>query len=336
MTRRAYTNQSSVRVRIPDTRVPVTRWGITNDELASAGFKPHSADDFKDVVIPTWMDEVLIKIETGSHIWLHGGAGAGKNLMADYIAYVTNRPYVVISPKVGSNPNDSIKTVRLEKGSTVEKVGEIARAIQGVEIVRNGEKIRVPAIICWSDADRCPPATLELLREALEVGKGWVSDPCGGAPIRVFPGTQFILTANRGLDGDGGKGNITAPLDSSLMTRSRSVRASEPTHEWLVSALMKTLPDLSQSDSDLIVTAHDQVKESAQQLGLRGLEITLRDMIGAGKEFSHLLSLEFTRREALEFAMNGLTSKLADPMNYEPLESAYANLGDDALSPIDR
>jgi hypothetical protein len=333
--RKAFTNTNAVRVKVPETRVPMTRWSITNDELQQAGFKPHNAEDFKDFCVSDWHDEVFLKMETGSHVWLHGPAGSGKNLVADYIAYVTNRPYVVISPKVGANPNDSIKTVRLENGSTVEKLGEIAKAIQGVEIERDGEKMRVPAIICWSDADRCPPETLELLREALEVGKGWIADPCGGAPIRVMKGTQFILTANRGLDGDGGRGNITAPLDSALMTRSRAVRAVNPSRDWLIKALMKTLSDLSHSDADLLVSAHECVKDAAEQLGLGNLEVTLRDMIGAGKEFIMLSELNMGRRECLEFAMKGLTSKLADENNYEPIESSFAHLGDD-LNPIDR
>jgi hypothetical protein len=41
------------------------------------------------------------------------------------------------------------------------------------------------------------------------------------------------------------------------------------------------------------------------------------------------------RRESLEFAMKGLTSKLADENNYEPIESSFAHLGDQ-LNPIDR
>jgi len=316
----------------------VERAAPTESELKAHGYTVFQHNKFdhyvEDKDLFSWPSKLITKVKADSHVLLHGTAGSGKNLTIDYLAYKMNRPYRMFAMKEkGGQVADWLgrSTLAEMNGATVSKdeEGSLMRACMGCKIVRNGQQITIPAIICFSDIDRADPAQVEILREALEKGKGTLFNPMTGETIPIAQGTVFIFTANRGLDGDGGRGMLTNPIDPSIGNRIRAVRVPYPTERWERDVVERAHPDLDKNVVRDIVKSVRALRKAAEDGYLNMLSISVRDMLDSADEYKQIRSLMPSQKLAIRFAIDGTIEKMCDDNNYEILRSAVAlDLGD--------
>lgn len=310
--------------------VPYTRAPITRQEMMAANMPPVPESRIADYVEnrdpSCWEAQMTVSVLSGCHAFVQGPAGTGKNLSVDYLAYKLNRPYKTFSFKKGMTAADWIsRTVLDSKGGVTvsrEVAGDLARYAAGIKIVRNGKEITVPSIICFSDIDRAEPQQMELLREALEVGKGMLSNPQTGGMFEIAKGTIFIFTANRGLDGDGGTGMLTAPIDASIGNRLRGVETPAPTVDWMVSVIKRAHPELSDEVSYMIVNSVEALKNAAASLFLQCLSLSVRDAVDMAAEFPLYREILGEDRAAVRATTRGIIDKIRAPHDKAALSAA--------------
>lgn len=311
------------------------RGQATKAELLASGFKVREPGHFNEYVedddIMGWCSQLLNKVRAEVHTLLHGPAGAGKNLTVEYLAHRMNMPYQMFAMKEeGGQIADWLGRTTLEApdGATISKdvKGKLRTACEGCLIKRNGVEKRVPALVCFSDIDRANPKQVEILREALEVGKGQLFNPLTGETFPICPGTVFVFTSNRGLDGDAGRGNLTNPIDSSIGNRFRGVSVPEPTEKWERSIVQRANPDLSSETVKMIVESCRAVKKSAETEMLDVLQISVRDMIDTAREYKIAYQSLNDERLSVRFALEGTIQKVAQPENLEALRSAVISI----------
>lgn len=225
--------------------------------------------------------DVIEGVEDGHPVFVTGPSGSGKDFTAEAVAYALGRPLVLLSIKPDLDPNEwvggtSLKGDGMGGTESCEEEGFLARACRGFEIVRQGRTIRVPALILISDFDRATPRQAEVFRQAFEEeGRRYLTHPSTGAKLPIAEGTIFLLTANSGVDGDGGRGNVTSQLDTSIVNRCIGVLAPAPTAKFETQVLSSRFPQLDKAEVALLVKCLRGVRQVVLDMNLP-LEISLR------------------------------------------------------------
>jgi len=334
--------------------VPLNRSPITTKEMLDAGFTP--AQRPKGYIEgEDWMVDTTIVLPLG-HTIVQGVAGNGKDLFADAYASARNIPLAAFAFKEGANPLDWIKRADLcttDKGGTytVYVEGELVKACRGVTIKRDfttmsaearlglkaeWEKenwivednngvftITIPALILFSDYDRATSDQVEVLRQALELGKERLADPITGELFPICKGTRFMFTANSGADGDGGRGNITRPKDSSILNRCQAIFAPPPSAKFERKVVAASYPQLTEDEVKLLVDCTRSVRVVAEEQHM-GIEVSLRTSLAWAKatlEYKRVMpSLDF--KKAMKRAFVIIKGHLSEAVNHKALEGA--------------
>jgi len=324
----------------------IVRGPASSQELRSQGFRVFSHDHFssrgyvEDKDPFGWASRLLTQTRAGSHTLLQGPPGTGKNLTADYMAFRLNRPYVTFSMKEeGGMVADWLGRTVLEPqdGLTVSKdlKGALRRAAEGCRIMRDGKEQILPAIICFSDVDRANPKQVDILREALEVGKGQLFNPLTGEMYDICPGTVFVFTSNRGLDSDGGTGMLTNPIDASIGNRFRGVKVPKPTEAWEKDVVKRSNPDLPSNVINMIVKGCRALRTEAETAYMDVLQISVRDMVDAAREYPIALEIMGDPVLAVRFCLEGTIEKMTEEPSLEALRSSLVSICGELRKPSD-
>ena len=281
---------------------------LTHDELKTSGFDPAKRpDNYVEDCSEGWMQDASLFMKI-NHLIVSGPAGTGKDILIEAFCNAFNLPLARFAFKQGTNPVDWIIRTTLRgdgKGGTetVEVDGDLLKACRGVtckrdftgatdrvlqDAIKSMEKvgytvvndfgmltITVPSVILFSDYDRATPDQLEILRQALELGKEKLSNPITGEMFDILPNTRFYFTANSGADGDGGHGNITQMKDSSLLSRCIGLNAPSPTPKFERMVVQAEFPQFDADQIKLLVDCNRAIRKVAEEQDM-GLEITLR------------------------------------------------------------
>jgi len=330
---------------------------LTQEEIISAGFEPATrpTNYVEDTSHDSWMLHNALYLST-SHLIVNGPAGTGKDVWGDAYCHAYNLPYARFAFKQGTNPVDWIYRTTLRgdgKGGTetVEVEGDLLKACKGVtckrdftsasaeqldqaisdmeeagyKVVNDGGMltITVPAVILFSDYDRATPDQLEILRQALELGKEKLTNPITGEMFEILPNTRFYFTANSGADGSGGTSNITQMKDSSLLSRCIGIHAPAPTPKFERMVVQAEFPQFDQDQVKLLVDCTRAIRKVAEEQDM-GLEITLRQ----AKQWGHaclktMKKLKITDfKKALKFSFVTIKGHLAETYNQDAFEGA--------------
>jgi MoxR-like ATPase len=228
-----------------------------------------------------WHKSALMGVKTAHPVFITGTSGCGKDYAAEALAFQLGRPLVCLSIKPDLDPNEwvggtSLKGDGVGGTESVEEEGFLARACRGYEIERAGRKIIVPALILISDFDRATPRQAEVFRQAFEEeGRRYLTHPTSGAKLPIADGTIFVLTANSGIDGDGGKGMVASQLDTSIVNRCVGVYAPAPTPAFFEGVLTAKYSALDKGEIKLLVKALFAVKSAIEDANL-AYEVSLR------------------------------------------------------------
>ncbi len=288
---------------------------LTVAEIKKAGFSPAvRPSNYVEDTNEGWMQNSALFLKI-NHLIVSGPAGTGKDILIEAFCHAFNIPLARFAFKQGTNPVDWIIRTTLREGSkggteTVEVDGDLLKACRGITIKRdftqasetilnetikdmekNGYRvineggmltITVPAIILFSDYDRATPDQLEILRQALELGKEKLTNPITGEMFDILPNTRFYFTSNSGADGDGGRGNITQMKDSSLLSRCVGIYAPPPTPKFERMVVQAEFPQFDTDQVKLLVDCNRAIRKVAEEQAM-GLEITLRQ----AKQWGH-------------------------------------------------
>jgi len=256
---------------------PMVRSPMTENELRGFGLEPSPrSHSFTE----EWHIDALEAVNDGYPVMVTGPSGSGKDYLGEAIAYTLGRPLILLSIKPDLDPNEWVggTTLRNEGGATVSvnEEGFLSLACKGYPIMRNGKEVRVPAFVLISDFDRATPRQAEVFRQAFEQeGRRYLTHPTTGERLPILEGTTFFLTANSGVDGDGGRGNVTSQLDTSIVNRCVGVFAPAPSAKFERDMLSKAYPSLSSNEVALLVKALRAVRQCCIDSNL-ALEISLR------------------------------------------------------------
>ena len=291
-----------------------------------------------------------------NHLIVSGPAGTGKDILIEAFCHAFNLPLARFAFKQGTNPVDWIIRTTLKgdgKGGTetVEVDGDLLKACRGITVkrdftgatthqinvaVEDMEKsgytvvndggmltITVPCVILFSDYDRATPDQLEILRQALEMGKEKLTNPITGEMFDILPNTRFYFTSNSGADGDGGRGNITQMKDSSLLSRCIGVYAPPPTPKFERMVVQAEFPMFDQDQVKLLVDCNRAIRKVAEEQAM-GIEITLRQAKQWGQACLTVMEdLGITDfKKALKRSFSIIKGHLNEKHNQDALEGA--------------
>jgi MoxR-like ATPase len=286
---------------------------LTPREMEQAGFTPaERPNNYVEDSGIGWMQDASMFLKV-NHLIVQGPAGTGKDDLVKAFCHAFNIPCKRFAFKQGTSPTDWVTRttlVSVDGGTETKEVeGELLKACRGVPckrdftgateqqiseaikdmesngytVINNGGilTITVPAVVIFSDADRATPDMLELLREAVELGKEMIANPIEGGLFKVLPNTRFYFTANSGADG-GSNGNITQMKDSSFLSRLIGIYAPPPTPKFERMVVQAEFPMFNTDQVKLLVDCNRAIRKVAEEQDM-GLEITLRQ----AKQWGH-------------------------------------------------
>tara|TARA_B100000927_G_scaffold283612_1_gene271556 strand:+ start:1234 stop:2214 length:981 start_codon:yes stop_codon:yes gene_type:complete len=262
--------------------IEFTRKPLTSRMLDHLGIKMQA---LRHSLQEEWHYDVLDALSDGDHpVWVAGTSGCGKDYLGEFLAYQLGMPLIQLSIKPQTDPNEWIGTTSLKGdgvgGTETEATrGRLAIAAAGFdpdewEACESALRSGVAPFIIISDIDRA--RDMEAFRTAFEEkSRRYFTHPTTGEALPIHPDTIFYLTANSGIDGDGGRGNITSQLDTSIMNRCIGVYAPPPSASFEREILTGKFPQLDKAEIALLVKALRSVRALVEDLSLP-YEVSLR------------------------------------------------------------
>jgi hypothetical protein len=243
--RRAAPKPSTLTTKISGVRIPVNY-----DVPASACFMlPDHYRVPRHGSLAYEIEHVVIEFISGTHLYIYGMPGAGKDAICYYLSYALRIP----AKRFPVNPNFDLLSWFHNRGfntdGTFWEKGDLFTALTEGYLAPSGK--RYPYLILLSDLDRANREQGEFFRLMTDTIEGQVPGPTG-EPINVFPGTQIVATGNTAGAGDPRGRMISAnPLDGSLLDRFLRIRLSwmdwkdeEPVCKAKFPLLAEKLPEM--------------------------------------------------------------------------------------------
>ena len=230
-------------------------------------------------------EEVLKKaiaaIKAGKNILLVGEKSTGKNVLAENLAHIFNRPLWNISFHIATDASSLIGEKSLKDGSVFFEEGPIARAS------RHG------GFAILDEINMARNEALAVLHSSLDHRR--VIDIPGYELIKIHPATRFIATMNYGYEG-------TRDLNEALLSRFVVIELERIREDELINLIKSHNPDLKDpyikaiarffKDLDLKSKAHE-ISPSAPDL--RGIFDSL-DLIRNGLYLKDSLELTIANK----------------------------------------
>lgn len=166
----------------------------------------------------------LMALARGRNAFIWGMPGTGKDALVHAFSALTRKPVAMVTFRPGTDLAPWFYTRSIDESGTGWEFGHLWDAIvNGVE-ARDGE--RRPALVLLSDVDRADSAQAEWFRILTDSISGRILGP-DGKMVPIFPGTQFVCTANSCGTGDvRGRMASANPMDASILDRlGRKIKA---------------------------------------------------------------------------------------------------------------
>jgi len=161
--------------------------------------------------------EALISVLRGRHTYIYGMPGTGKDALIHAVSNLTRRPTIMRQVDPNTDIESWLYTRDFNKDGTSWTEGSLLVALREGYKTQTGR--RIPYTILLTDIDRANKSQAEFLRMVLDSTCGRVRGP-GGTLHKVFPGTQFVATANTAGGGDPRGRMISANvIDGSILDR---------------------------------------------------------------------------------------------------------------------
>jgi MoxR-like ATPase len=171
-----------------------------------------------------FMTRVVQGTVRGRNLFIWGMPGTGKDAVVHAVSAMSRRPVVMVTFRPGTDLAPWFYTRSIDKNGTGWEYGHLWNALtDGIE-GRDG--VSRPAIVLLSDVDRADSAQAEWFRILTDSIAGRILGP-DGRMHPIFPGTQFICTANSCGTGDArGRMASANPMDASILDRlGRKIKA---------------------------------------------------------------------------------------------------------------
>jgi hypothetical protein len=198
-------------------------------------------------------ERVLMALLKGRHCFIHGMPGTGKDAIVHAYSALTRKPCLMVTFRPGTDLAPWFYMRSYADGSgTGWKYGALWYALTEGIMGTDG-KPRAPLILL-SDVDRADSAQAEWFRILTDSISGRILGP-DGKMHPIFPGTQFVCTANSCGTGDS-RGRMTSanPIDASIMDRlGRAVEFTYLNWEDEVQVLREKFPRLVEAAPDVLV-----------------------------------------------------------------------------------
>ena len=227
------------------------------EEVAGRVIRPAIPFYGKDI-----LEMAIAALLQGQNLLLTGPKATGKNILAENLAYIFNRPSYNISFHVNTNSGDLIGTDTFEDNEVKLRKGSIYRCAE-----YGGFGILDEINMAKNDAVSVLHATLDYRRSI---------DVPGYDKIDLHPATRFIGTMNYGYAG-------TKELNEALVSRFLVIDMPCLTEETLGQLLKQVFPDAKEKAllqlSGLFLDLQTKAKNgeiSTKPIDLRGLLAALR------------------------------------------------------------
>jgi hypothetical protein len=207
-------------VRIAGVKIPVN-WDVPEDACLTL---PDHYRVPKHGVLASEIEHVIIEFVAGTHLYIYGMPGAGKDALIQMLSACGRIPALEFSV----NPDTDVKAWfhnrAFNKDGTYWEEGVLYKALVHGYTAPSGRKY--PYLILLSDFDRADRRQAEFFRFMTDTIQGRVIGPTGQA-VPIFPGTQVVATANTAGAGDPRGRMVSAnPIDGSLLDRFMRFRLS--------------------------------------------------------------------------------------------------------------
>lgn len=258
-----------------------------SDEVKNRIIKPAIPFYGKDI-----LEMAIAGILQGQNLLLTGPKATGKNILAENLAYIFNRPSYNISFHVNTNSGDLIGTDTFEDNEVKLRKGSIYRCAE-----YGGFGILDEINMAKNDAVAVLHATLDYRR---------IIDVPGYEKIDLHPATRFIGTMNYGYAG-------TKELNEALVSRFLVIYMPALTEETLSQIFHSAFPQLKKEAEKQFAGLFLDLQKKADNSEISTKAIDLRGMLAALKLIRGGL------KPSLAVAM-GITNKNFDLFEREMVE----------------
>ena len=228
--RQAFDPDTAFVVKLGESDFPIDLDVSPDNCETISGFTSPSKGAFKRkfVFLMACLWAAIQKAKEGAHpkaVWIWGPPGIGKDYMVRAWSALTRTQCQTYQIRSDVDvQNEWMYERAFNSDGTYIKYNSLWRDLtEG----RNGK----PMTIVFSDFDRATRDQIAILRSVLDSDSPFVTGP-NGEHIKVFPGTQIIVTANSGGMGDErGLCSDSMTIDSSIMDRF-TFKIRFPQLEW--------------------------------------------------------------------------------------------------------
>ncbi len=231
-----------------------------------------------------WETAVLALL-AGKNILLVGEKATGKNVLAQNLAYLLNRPTWDISFHVNIDAMTLLGSDTLHEGNVMFRPGPIYQSA-----LYGGFAVLDEINMAKNEAVAVLHAVLDFRR---------VVDVPGYDRIYLHPATRFIATMNQDYLG-------TRPLNEALLSRFVVMAMPALDQERVMILLQRQFPDLSESELSPYVLLFEDIRQKAVSGEISSSALDFRGLLDA----LEMMSLGLPRENALDL---GLVNKCFDP-----------------------
>ena len=239
--------------------------------------------------IPFYGKEILemaiAAILQGQNLLLTGPKATGKNILAENLAYIFNRPSYNVSFHVNTNSGDLIGTDTFEDNEVKLRKGSIYRCAE-----YGGFGILDEINMAKNDAVSVLHATLDYRRSI---------DVPGYERIDLHPATRFIATMNYGYAG-------TKELNEALVSRFVVIRMPMISQEHLILLLQDHYPTLKTEGAKELAAVYLDLQKKCENAQISSRAMDLRGLLDGVALMEKGLNVQ----DALDM---GITNKTFDP-----------------------
>ena len=206
------------------------------------------------------LEEALAALLAGKNLLLTGAKATGKNVLAENLAYIFNRPVYNVSMHVNTDAASLVGADTFKDGEVVFRKGPIYKAAE-----EGGFAILDEINMAKNEA-------ISVLHASLDYRK--IIDLAGYDPIEIDPNTRFIGTMNYGYIG-------TRELNEALASRFMIIHVPSITNENLDKLLRDTFPTLKEKYRKAFIDLFESLRLKSENNEISSRSVDLRGLIGA-------------------------------------------------------
>jgi len=235
----------------------------------------------------------LIALSKGRNVFLWGPPGTGKDALVHAFSFYTRRPVAELTFKPGTDISPWFYTRAIDGSGTSWEYGYLWKIL--TEGVKDREGVAKAAIVLLSDVDRADMAQAEWFRVLCDSMGGRILDPQGEMKD-LFPGTQFICTANTCGSGDSrGRMASANPIDASILDRlGRKIEAAYMEWDDEGGILRAKFPSLAEKAPEIFKQLGDATASVRRAIAAEQIfaELTHRGLVEILSECDDIVSVK--------------------------------------------